>query len=319
MLKCLTHLWNHTEAGKRSLEDVIGIFGHQMRALGHWIIWDPENDKADDIKFITGENEYNLIVEGFTPPIVDLIAKAQHQTGARFLCLATEEPTPRGFNHGTQREMVWRQEIFPQAMKYFDGIMHLVPGQAVHDWYSQFAPTAYVELGYAPSLLRKDPYAFKEPKFEFGFYGSLTPRRLSLLKRLARRTGKADAIRVVADFTTQTERDIAMQEAKVILQIRKFDEMGLVSSSRCNTALMCGRPVVAESHDTTLSKPWDSIVKFTNSEDEFFHTAMLTAKHWRGTHSAQLARFKEKLSPEVCVGAALHKLGLTGDARAAAD
>ena len=311
-MKFLCHMWNHTEMGKRSLEDVVGIMGHQLRALGHWIIWDPDNDRSENIKFIVGPDQYNIIVEGFTPTIIEMIARARRETGAKFICLATEEPTPKGFNHGTQREMVWRQDIFPEAMKHFEGIMHLVPGDYVHGWYSQHAPTAYVELGYAPSLKRRETQM--EPPYEFGFYGSVTPRRLSLLKRLAKRSGKANAIRVVADFATQVERDRAMQEAKVILQIRKFDEMGLVSSSRCNTALCCGRPVVAEpGHDIALSKPWDEIVKFASTEDEFFQVALLTAKHWRGTHAAQFKRFTERLSPEACVGRALHQLGLSSD------
>ncbi|MEK7749585.1 MAG: hypothetical protein AAB277_01250, partial [Planctomycetota bacterium] len=82
----------------------------------------------------------------------------------------------------------------------------------------------------------------------FGFFGSLSRRRLKILKTLARYIGSEKAIRVVSDFPTQDERDAAMRSARVILQIRKYDEMGLVSSSRCNTALCNGRPVIAEPH-----------------------------------------------------------------------
>jgi hypothetical protein len=316
----LAHLFNHTAAGKRSLEDVIGILGKQLRSLGHEAIWDPENDKRINeggVTFAAGPDMINVIVEGFTPPIIDYLRSVKQQTGCRFICLATEEPTPDGFNHGTQREMVWRQEIFPTAAELFDGILHLVPGKSTADWYAQYAPTAYVELGHAPSLERFGNMAV-EPKYDFGFYGSLTPRRLHLLKRLAKRTGKRDAIRVMADFGEQGDRDAAMREAKVILQIRKFDEMGLVSSSRCNTALCCGRPVVAESHDLELSAVWNDIVKFSKTEEEFFSMAMLAAKNWRGMHAAQFRRFKEKLTPEVCVGAALRKIGLEATGRKAA-
>ena len=182
-------------------------------------------------------NTYNIIVEGFTPQITRHI-EAVHKQGARFICLATEEPTERGFNHGTQREMVWRQDTFGPAMKFFKGIWHLVPGQRVTDWYAQYATAAYVELGYAALLIRPDP--IRNPRFDTGFYGSMTPRRLTLLKRLSKRLGTQNAVRIVMNFASNVERDAAMQDAKVILQVRKFEEMGLVSSSRCATALYSG-------------------------------------------------------------------------------
>src|SRR5277367_3712739 len=120
MASFLFHLWNHTPAGKRSLEDVIGIVGHQLRALGHVAIWDPTNDpfltKNNDIQFAMGPENYNVIVEGFTEPVTNIIADAHKNLGARFLCLATEEPTEKGFNHGTQIEMTWRQDSFIPAM-----------------------------------------------------------------------------------------------------------------------------------------------------------------------------------------------------------
>jgi len=116
-------------------------------------------------------------------------ARAQ---GARFLILATEEPTDKGFNHGTQKEMVVRQEIFPEAAKHCDGILHLVPGEHVTRWYSQFAPAAYADLGYARTLIRPDVI---QPEFDFGFYGSLTKRRLKILKKLAAMVGTQKAVK----------------------------------------------------------------------------------------------------------------------------
>lgn len=284
------------------------MVSYQLRALGHGTIWDPANDARawDKIQFRCGADDINVIIEGFTPSTIRQVAAAQC-AGARFLCLATEEPTPLGFNHGTQREMVMRQQLFSEAMRYFEGILHLVPGQHVTDWYAQHAPTGYVELGYAPQLVR--PERVPNPRFEFGFFGSVTPRRRNLLNRLFRRMGKPpNAVRIVSDFISDTERDLAMQDCKVILQIRKFDAMGLVSSSRCNTGLCLGRPVVAEPHD--LSKPWDEIVAFASTEEEFYQLAMLTARRWRDAHHFQMKRFKERLTPEVCVGQALRAIEL---------
>ena len=302
----------HTDIGQRSLEDVAGIMGQQLRALGHKAVLDPRNAKVETAIFLHGRDGINVIVEGFTPPWVEVIARAR-AWGARFVILATEEPTPKGFNWGTQKEMIARQEIFPEAAKHCDGILHLVPGEHVTRWYSQFCPAAQAELGYAPALFRPQG---PPPDFEFGFYGSCTPRRMKILKKLAKMTNVPKAVRIVSDFKTQADRDREMRRAKVILQIRKFDAMGLVSSSRCNTALMLGRPVVAEPHD--LVKPWDEVIDFTKSMEDFFAQAFVTKAMWKSVWASQVERFKAKLSPEFCVGEPLRRIGILDQAKAAA-
>lgn len=300
-------LGNHNLMGQRSLEDVIGIFGHQLRALGHHAVWEEANDK-----FVLMPDGINVVVEGFTPAVVAVMAQGYRQ-GARFICLATEEPTPDGFNHGRDIEMVRRQQCFPTVAPLLEGILHLVPGEAVTQWYGQYAPTAYVELGYAPSLIRGMDNI--EPVYDFGFFGSVSKRRMVILKRLAKRMNTPKAVRIVGDFATQQDRDRIMREARVIVQLRKHEEMGLVSSSRCNTALSIGRPVVAEPH--ALSKPWDEIVRFSDTLESFYDTAILVRSMWRGMHAAQLAALKAKLPPEVCVGEPLRKIGILDTARAA--
>jgi hypothetical protein len=298
-MRFLYNTCNHSSLGQRSLEDIIGITGHLFRSLGHECLWNPRNDQ-----FLDKENGINIIIEGFTPPVVDLMRRAK-AAGSRFLILATEEPTDKGFNHGTQKEMIWRQEIFPLAAEHCEGILHLVPGDHVTRWYSQWAPSAPAELGYAPTLMRDRGIT---PDHEFGFYGSMTRRRLAILKRLANATGLQNAVRIIADFKTQTERDEAMQHAKVIVQVRKFDAMGLVSSSRCNTALTIGRPVIAEPHD--LAEPWSGIVRFADTLDGFIHLANVARLTWRGVYAEQLAKFKEKMSPEICLGRPLAQIGI---------
>lgn len=292
-------LANHSHAGQRSLEDVIMILGCQLQAMGHKAVWDKANDKL-----LSKDSGINIIVEGFTDASIQVM-RDYHAQGARFIILATEEPTPRGFNHGIDPEMVMRQRRFPEAAVFAEAIWHLVPGQHVTDWYGQFAPTAPVELGYAAMLMRHAVH--QEPEFDFGFYGSMSRRRLQILKRLAKRTNKIKAIRVVNDFATQAERDAAMREAKVILQIRKEEKMGLVSSSRCNTALMLGRPVIAEPHE--LARPWSEVVRFSRSLEAFYDDAMLMRAVWRGAYQDQLAKFRQKLPADLCVGPGLALLG----------
>ena len=278
---------------------MVGIFGKQLRALGHECVWEVENSR-----FITMDRGYNLIVEGFVPGVIKALKDA-HERGARFICLATEEPTDKGFNHGLDKEMVMRQKNFIDAAPYLDGILHTVPGDKVTAWYGQYAPSAPVELGYAPDLTRFDG---TEPTYEFGFFGSMSKRRLAILKKLADRTGKKKAIRIVANFPPQDERDKIMREAKVIVQLRKFDQMELVSSSRCNTALHLGRPVIAEPHEH--SHPWDEVIKFSRDMEWFYRDAMIMKDYWRGEHRTQFEKFKTKFSPELCAGESMRRIGI---------
>ncbi len=276
----------------------MAIIGKQLQALGHKAVWETANDH-----WLTRDSGINLVVEGFTPISTDAIRRG-YEGGAGFVCIATEEPTPNGFNHGRDLEMVRRQLEFTNAAKYFDGILYLVPGAG--DWYRQWAPSAYIELGYAPALVR--PGDTLEPKFDFGFFGSLSRRRRKVLKELARYVGSEKAVRVEGSFPDQAVRDRIMREARVIVQIRKHEEMGLVSSSRCNTALHLGRPVVAEPH--LLSKPWDEVVKFSESSEAFFQDCLMARVAWQSLHYTQFAKFREKMTPDFCVGRALREIGL---------
>ncbi len=303
----LVWMGNHTETGQRSLEDVVGIFGKQLRALGHTIIWDPSNSQ-----FITADRGINIVVEGFTPGSIEALEKA-HKQNCRFIILATEEPSPQGFNQGVQPEMVKRQTDFAGVARFAEAILHLVPGEHVTCWYGQFLPTAQIELGYAPTLIRK-PLG-REPEYDFGFYGSITKRRHVLLKKLAKCSSSKKAVRIVGDFMPQVERDLIMQNCKVIVQLRKFEKMGLVSSSRCNTALCLGRPVVAEPH--LLVKPWDEVIKFADTEKHFFDLCIMARASWKSLWYQQFENFKQKFSPEFCVGNALKQVGILEERKAA--
>lgn len=302
MAQILWNLFNHNDIGKRSLEDPLAIISNQLMALGHTVHWDR------DAKRIYRENEgTNFVVEGFTrgdKGSIKAIADA-YNNGARFICIATEEPTPKGFNHGTSKEMAMRQDTFREAAPYLQGILYLVPGDYVHRWYNEQAPAEHIELGYAPTLLRAD---MGEPKWDFGFFGSASKRRLKILRTLANRVNGWNAVRTVFNFLPQEQRDAAMKECKVIVQVRKFEEMGLVSSSRINTSICIGRPVVAEPH--LLSKPWDEVVDFTKTLDEFYMRCLAVKAAWRGVHEHQFEKFKTKLSPEFCIGLPLRKIGI---------
>ena len=302
-MRFVWNCYNHDERGKRSLEDIITIISHQLRALGHDAIWDKENNPN---RFVSREHGINLLFEGFTEETEDdssIKLLHEYSPNARFVFIATEEPTERGFNYGETLQMVKRQRVFHQAAKYCEGILHLVPGEHVTKWYSQFAPSAPIELGFAPTLVRQD---HTEPDFDFGFFGFVSRRRAKILKRLSRVT--LGGVHVESTFATQEDRDRAMRRARVIVQVKKDDKLGFVSSSRCNTALHIGRPVVAEPH--ARSGPWDQVIKFSKTLDGFYNDCFMARSAWRGVYESQMDKFRKNLSPEFCVGRALKEINL---------
>lgn len=296
----LFNLSNHiTESGDMvghdSILDPVMIIMHQLRALGHQAEW-------SNTQLLVGSDAFNVVVECHaSEAAIEDLAKARAQ-GARFLCIATEQPTPKGFNGGVVPGMAERQEMFVRAAKHFDGVFCLVPGAEA--WFGQHAPAARLELGYAPSLERRVPNVAVD--HDYGFFGSVTSRRLHMLNELNKRTG--GHVRVVGTFPSQGDRDIEVSRCKVVVQIRPNDSSALVSSSRCNTALHLGRPVVAEPHQ--LSKPWDQVVRFTSTVDQFYNECGKARHHWRRMHQEQLKRFKDLFSPQRTVGAALAAVGL---------
>lgn len=288
------NLFNHNGLGQQSLQDIFTIFGHQLETLGHTVEW--RNDA-----FYMEPDKINILFEGFHPLHTPDLMEAKRE-GARFVVVATEEPTPKGFNHGLWPEMVTRYENFPAVAHFAEAIWYLVPGCG--DWYGQFAPSALLELGYSPLSMR---HHYSELYYDFGFYGSVTERRFKMLKRLAsiNINGEKAKVRIISRVDAG-QRDSEMSNCKVLLQLRAYDEMGLLSNSRCCTAMHLGRPVLAEEHANPGT--WASIIGFQKPEHLEF-AAVSMASNWRATYADQFRKYAALLSPRRCLTPALDLIG----------
>lgn len=289
--------WNHCRQGRIIVQDITVPLGRQIAALGHDVRW------GEAPAFIGPRDGYNVVLESFAddPRTLEAMSAAR-AAGCRFLIIATEEPTSAGFNHGLEPAMIDRQAAFPAAAALADGILHLIPGDEITRWYGQFAPAAYAEIGHAPGASAVPDV---EPTHDFGFYGKMTWRREEMLARLGR---MGTVLRITSLDVPRDERDALMRGARVIVQIRANNEWDMVSSTRCASALGFGRPVVAEPH--LRSDPWNRVVQFSISVEDFYRDAFVAVCGWRAMHAAQAARFAEILSPERCVGEPLRRIGV---------
>ena len=147
----------------------------------------------------------------------------------------------------------------------------------------------------------------EEPDLDFGFYGLMTWRRREIIDEIAKRSGKP-VLEMTSLLTPRAARNAEMRRARVILQIRANLETQWVSSTRCASALHMGRPIVAEPHG--IRGPWDEIVPFADTIEDFYVQAAATAANWRGAWRGQVDRFAAKLSPGTCVGRPLREIGI---------
>lgn len=298
------HDFNHCPQGKIAIADIVAILASQLRALGHEAYLPVPTDwPRSPVEFEMGADRINVLLEAFTDPGCVETIRAAHSAGSRFVYVATEEPSPLGFNMGNAWGMIDRQEIFPEAARYADAILHLTRGNATTAWYARHAPSAFVELGYAPNLVYRGPAI--EPDHDFGFYGQTTPRRERVFARLRDRGTLLTEHRLLLP---REERDAMFRRARVIVTVRAQDNVEFVSSTRCATALFLGRPVIAEPHNVRAG--WDEVVRFAADYLPFYDDAAYAARHWREIHAAQLARFERVFPPEECLGRALVATGL---------
>ena len=93
-----------------------------------------------------------------------------------------------------------------------------------------------------------------------------------------------------------------------MIQIRPHEAASMVSSSRCNTSLHLGRPVIAEPH--RLEAPWNKVIEFSTSPDQFYVDAMRYRSFWQILWREQMQRFRDVMSPAECIGKPLDRLGI---------
>ncbi len=257
----------------QELHDILTIVGNQLYALGHRARY-----AGPDAPFIPADAGYNVVLDGITDAVGEKIPAANGM-GARFLYLVTDRPPA----------------FSPALVRCFDAALSMDADVGAR-W---TRPVARLELGYAPTLMKLSAAV---PTIDVGFFGPVSKRQSKILKKMHQR------INVLVE-DDHTKRETGIYKVKVVLQLREIDdELKPVSASDCNAALCLGRPVLADAH---LRKwPWGNIVNITSSMDDFYNECKLMINgRWRDDYTKQFTKFA-KLTPEVCIGEPLRKIGI---------
>lgn len=266
-------------------------------------------DQVDDVRdqieaagheFVLSRGQFapppavNIFSEGTTEASAAAITELA-KSGHRIVCLLTEEPTLIS-NGG----LVWNYRTdepnwFGRAREFVAMVPHLAacwcyaPGSAAK--ISHLLPAADIDIGYGKRFALPRPVV--EPTFDFCFFGGLTDRRGVVIDRFRRRGHTVD---VIPHSTSLADRDARIPRSRVVIDARQYEWWRLVSSVRYATAIMCGRPAVAEYRVPEARVNWDRIVAFAPEDtfDSLYATATKVLAGWKREHARQLKALRER-------------------------
>ena len=257
------------------MRDQIEVLGHEFTvSRGEWI--EPPS--------------FNLFCEGVSDASADRVA-ALGQAGYQLIVLVTEKPTLV-----THEGLIWnyhtgsvawndRAEIFVATAPNFISAWCYAPRAAAK--VRRFIPNAVdIDVAWGKRFLVAKPH--EKPRYDFGFFGGLTPRRERVLNHIAKRGHSVD---VIPHSTPLAVRDSRVANSKVVIEPKQYHWWDLASPIRYMTALCHGRPVVAEARSREAQGRWAKVVSFA-PEHAFYETAAAALGHWQELHRRQTAAFK---------------------------
>lgn len=313
--------FNHSLGGRDTLIDIQNSIAGQLRDLGYSCGRDP------GMEFGTGHVAtwpfINIIFEGFHPGIVEEITRTR-ASGARFICIMTEQPGKRGFNDVPDQDMIFRQRFFKQAAPLMDAIWCLVPGSEI--WAKRMNRwSVHMETGF--STMRRqllEPFARATPIYDVAFYGGMTQRRHNILQALRDRgistltppellvvndaklfAGSPGATSVSEMYANLEHRNRVVAMCKCVVELKPNPKREYPSSTRLNVGLHVGRACVVEKHP--IDTAWKRVVDFADSYEDFFVRVAAVCADPTAAYTRQMAAFQDVLSADNCVGKAMRE------------
>lgn len=286
---------NHHPDGADTLIDVRNAIAGQIADLGH-------SQSYGDATLETLP-AINIIIEGFGPRTVAWMA-ARHKDNCRFVTVCTERMGKESLDDAPHPDMKTRQQNLPVAAALSEAVWCLVPGTAAH-LRSYCKDTRDIELGYSRT---REAYLHSDvvPVHSACFYGGMLDRRRVVLETLI--AGGIDICMPPKEYGRISDRNAALALSKIALGINPVPGWKIVSSSRAQSALHVGRPMLMEEVDDAASpSPWREVIRFCRLRD-MYGQALDMIEHWEAERDRQLGAFREKFSAQRILAPAIEAL-----------
>ncbi len=223
----------------------------------------------------------NIFWENFFPGMGEKIKR----TGITYGIVATEIPFGETFNGRSDGLWPLRWKGFPEAAKGASFIWTMV--ESTVPFYSQFAPTAFVELGFSELLI--PPRQQKEPEIDFSFFGLKTPYREKIINELKKRA----KVKCSKKFLTADQVSDLIERTKIGLSFKQSENWPIPSPTRLGRHLMAKRGLVTE-YTEVLTRQAE-LVSVVPKEGDFVDFALEKLKTWREDAEAAFERYRKEM------------------------
>jgi hypothetical protein len=217
---------NHDDIGKSTLFDMFEWLRVGLTEAGHLVTYSERNFEYKAI---------NLIWENFNDFIVPQLAI---NTNYRWGIIATELPTEYTFNYRTEPEWINRFNNFYKVAPYADFIWTMIEDSV--KFYSNFAPTKFVELGFSNYLY--DSHRTEEPLYDFCFWGLMTPYRRNALDELS----KYSKVLYCEKFISSNNVLNIIRASKICINFKQSELWPIPSPTRLGRIMHGSRIVACE-------------------------------------------------------------------------
>ena len=236
---------NHS-VGRLTLRDPVTWVSSGLVESGHKVTYSES---------VIATDATNIFWEYFRPDFATFLARS----GASYGIIATEIPDGDGFNNRRDWDWSIRWEGFKIAAAHAKFIWCMVEESVPA--YAQFAPAAFLELGYTDQLLGDPPSG--KPTHDFTFTGTPNDHRKLILDRLA-----LDASVISPGGLVSYEDQLRiLRSGRIALALKQSPDWRWPSPSRLGLLLHQRIPLAAEY--TPYDDPVSRLVPTPGADEDF--------------------------------------------------
>ena len=223
----------------------------------------------------------NLFWENFFPGMGEKIKKM----GIVYGIVATEIPDGKSFNGRSDGSWPMRWKGFPEAASGASFIWTMV--ESTVPFYSQFAPTAFVELGFSELLV--PAVRREEPDIDFSFFGLKTPYREKIINELEKKA----KVKCPKKFLSAPQVADLISRTKVGLSFKQSESWPIPSPTRLARHLIAKRGLVTEYTEVVTKQA--ELVSVVPKEGDFVDFALEKLKTWKEDAEKAFERYRVEM------------------------